>query len=120
MATKPIIQSMLLAERTYVDPDTNKRNIVGVFDAIIAPYPAVYPDPLYLYVSLTGVRGRVELMLYYVDLASNEVLTQAGPIPLSCNDPLASLDFSAEMPPCRCPTRVSFASNCTLLVNWSE
>lgn len=103
MATKPIIQSMLLVERTFVDPTTKKRTIVGVFDSIRAPHPAFYPDPLYLYVSLTGVRDHIELMFYYVDLASNEILVEAGPIPLSCNDPLASLDFSVRMPPLPLP-----------------
>ena len=103
MATKPIIQSMLLAERTYIDPKTNKRTIEGVFDAIRTPHPAFYPDPLYLYVSLTGVRNQVELMLYYVDLASNEILMECGPFPLSCNDPLASIDFQVKMPPLPLP-----------------
>ena len=94
---------MLLAERAFIDPTTGKRTIVGVFDFIRAPHPALYPHPLCLYVSLTGVRDRIEMMFYYVDLASNEILMEFGPYPLSCDDPLASLDFQVNMPPLPLP-----------------
>lgn len=110
MAIKPIIQALLLADNVYTDAETGKRVIAGVFDSITLPeIPGDFPQVTCVYVSLTAVRGEIEVMLRYVDLDSDEVLMEHGPTKLSSDDPVASLDFSAPMPPLPVPHEGVFA-----------
>jgi hypothetical protein len=99
VAVKPIIQALLLADNVYSDNDTRKRVIAGVFDGITVPQiPGYFPHFSCVYVSLTEIRGEIDVLLRYVDLASNEVLMELGPVKVSSDDPVASQDFSARVP----------------------
>ncbi|MGH7174241.1 MAG: DUF6941 family protein [Gemmataceae bacterium] len=110
MAIKPIIQALLLADNVYTDAETGKRVIAGVFDSIILPeIPGQFPHVSCVYVSLTAVRGDIDVMLRYVDLDADEVLMEHGPTKLSSDDPVASLDFSAPMSPLPVPHEGVFA-----------
>jgi hypothetical protein len=81
-----------------------KKVIAGVFDNItLSEIPGHFPNSSCLYVSLTEIRGEVDIMLRYVDLSSNEVLLEHGPTKLVCDDPLVSVDFSVEVPPLPVP-----------------
>lgn len=104
MAIKPIIQALLLADNVYTDAETGKRIIAGVFDSITLPeIPGEYPHSTCVYVSLTAVRGEIDVMLRYVDLESDDVLMEHGPTKLNGDDPIASLDYSAPLPPLPVP-----------------
>lgn len=110
MAIKPLIQALLLADNVYTDAETGKRIISGVFDRItLVEIPGHYSQVSCVYVSLTAVRGDIDVMLRYVDLESDETLMEHGPKKLTSDDPLASLDFSAPMPPLPVPHEGVFA-----------
>lgn len=110
MAIQPIIQALLLADNVYTDAETGKRVISGVFDSIMLPeIPGHFSQDTCVYVSLTAVRGEIDVMLRYVDLDSDAVLMEHGPTKLSSDDPIASLDFSAPMPPLPVPREGVFA-----------
>jgi hypothetical protein len=107
---KPIIQALLLADNVYTDAETGKRVIAGVFDSITVPeIPGHFLKVTCAYVSLTELRGRVEVMLRYVDLDSNEVLMENGPTIIEQNDPIASVDFAVAIPPLPVPHEGIFA-----------
>lgn len=61
------------------------------------------------YVSLTELRGKVEIVLRYVDLDSNEVLMENGPTIIEQADPIASVDFTIAVPPLPVPHERVFA-----------
>lgn len=110
MGITPIIQALLLADNVYTDAETGKRVIAGVFDSIMLPeIPGHFPQDTCVYVSLTAVRGEIDVMLRYVDLDTDEVLIEHGPTKLSSDDPVASLDFFAPMPPLPVPHEGVFA-----------
>ena len=110
VAIKPIIQALLLADNVYSDAETGKRVIAGVFDSVTLPeIPGHFLKVTSLYVSLTELRGEVEVMLRYVDLDSNEVLMENGPTRLQCDDPLASVDLTVQVPPLPVPHEGVFA-----------
>lgn len=110
VAIKPIIQALLLADNVYTDAETGKRVIAGVFDSITLPeIPGHFPQDTCVYVSLTSVRGEIDVMLRYVDLESDETLMEHGPTKLFSDDPLVSLDFSVPMPPLPVPHEGVFA-----------
>lgn|SRR5262245_29310111 len=107
---KPIIQALLLADNVYSDAETGKRVIAGVFDSIFLPeIPGDYWKVTCAYISLTELRGRVETMLRYVDLDSNEILMENGPTVIEQNDPIASVDFTVSVPPLPVPHQGVFA-----------
>jgi len=107
---KPIIQALLLADNVYTDIETGKRVITGVFDFIGVPeIPGHFLKVTHAYVSLTELRGRVEIMLRYVDLDSNEILMEHGPTVIEQDDPIASEDFTVTVPPLPVPHEGVFA-----------
>ena len=99
MAIKPILQALLLAERVYFDGESGKGVIAGTFDSLS---PSVFPNEFrqvsYAYLSLTEVHGKVDLLLRYVDLKTNEILMQYGPVQVSANDPLSSVELRIGIP----------------------
>jgi hypothetical protein len=110
VAVKPTLQALVLADQIYTDADTGKRIIAGTFDAFTSPaFPAEYQRHTYAYLSLTGIHGEVPLVLRYVDLSTNEVLLECGPIPISSPDPLRSVDWSVMVPPIPMPHAGAFA-----------
>jgi hypothetical protein len=107
---KPILQALLLADNVYTDGETGKRIIAGVFDSITIPeIPGHFFKVTSAYVSLTELRGRVEVTLRYVDLDSNEVLMESGPTIIEQTDPIASVDFTVSVPPLPVPHEGVFA-----------
>jgi hypothetical protein len=109
VAIKPIIQALLLADNVYTDAETGKRVIAGVFNNIVLPeIPGYFPNVLCVYVSLTAVRGEIDVMLRYVALDTDEMLMEHGPTKLTSDDPVASLDFIASMPRVHVPHENAF------------
>ena len=101
---KPVLQALILADAVYQDVKTGKRIIAGTFDCLYATeFPSNYSHVTNAYVCLTEVRGTIPVKLYYVDLELNEVLMEVGPIEVSADDPLESVDFTIEVPPIPMP-----------------
>ena len=110
MAVKPILQALLLADHVYTDADTGKKVIAGTFDCLFGKeFPTEFYPVTYAYICITDVHGEVPLILRYVDLATNEVLMECGPIPVHSDDPVASIDFAVTVPPIPMPHEGVFA-----------
>jgi hypothetical protein len=102
VAIKPSLQALLLADQVYEDSATGKKVIAGTFDALYAPaseFPTEFMRVTYAYICLCNLHGRTPLQLEYVDLSTDEVLMEYGPIFLDATDPLASVDFTVPVPP---------------------
>ncbi|MGQ9573923.1 MAG: hypothetical protein ACUVUC_01270 [Thermoguttaceae bacterium] len=119
---KPILQALLLADHVYQDKATGKKVIAGTFNQLnlskIKPAPQEPPQasgPRQLspaevtrlgsptvFISLTDVRGPIELELRYVDLADNGVLLRAR-FPIQSDDPLKTVEAIVPMPPLPAP-----------------
>lgn len=99
MATKPVLQALVLADQIYVDARTGKKVIAGTFNNLWAPsFPAQFERTTYAFICLTGIRDTVELILRYVDLRSNEVLMETNPFSVSCDNPLKSVEILQPVP----------------------
>ncbi len=110
MAVKPVLQALLLADHVYTEEGTGKKVIAGTFDCLFGnEFPTEFYQVTYAYICVTDVHGEVPLMLRYVDLATNEVLLEYGPISVRSDDPLASIDFAIEVPPIPMPHEGVFA-----------
>jgi hypothetical protein len=90
---------MLLADAVYKDRDTGKTVLAGVFDEITTdPGKMTFTARAWLYLSLTDVSGKVDLVLRYVDLDTNEVLHEYGRAVIESNDRLATVEATIPLP----------------------
>lgn len=111
---KPVLQAILLADHVYQDRFTGKFVVSGIFSAIAQAtaspqqlqHAAVAGDVLApgmkagsptAYLSVTDVKGPVELTLRYADLVDNSILIQAT-IQLQCDDPLQTIELRIPLP----------------------
>lgn len=116
-SVKPVLQALLLADHVYRDKETGKAVIAGVFDrfAVLKRPPETSEGacegpvriPLaqvfragnpFAYISLTEVRGRIQLQLRLVRLETNEVCFASNPIPVECDDPLRTVQLVLPVP----------------------
>lgn len=114
---KPVLQALLLADHVYRDKETGKAVIAGVFDRFAVwkrrPEPGesgregLLRIPLaqvfragnpFAYISLTEVRGRVQVQLRLVRLETNEICFESNAIPVECDDPLKTVQLVLPVP----------------------
>ncbi len=119
---KPVLQALLLADHVYVDRDSGKPIIAGVFHTLIFVKNALKPDqdsgehklPIsptgfqagspFCYINLTEVHGEQHFELRFVDLSSDRALLRVPfavktPSPLSqANLILPLLKLPADKP----------------------
>jgi hypothetical protein len=98
--TVPVLQALVLADQIYVDKLTGKKVIAGTFNTLWAPeFPAQFPRETWAYICMTEVRGRLSVVLKYVDLLDNSVLMETNAITVdSGGDPLASVELAVVVP----------------------
>ena len=113
-AVQPTLQALLVADRIYVDRDSGKRIIAGVFQRLfvmrgVADFEqaqkservrrqgAVAGSP-FGYASLTDVDGKQIFNLRYVRLADDQVIFEAE-LTASSSDRLSHVEFSVPLPP---------------------
>ncbi len=114
---KPVLQALLLADHVYRDKETGKAVIAGVFDRFAVmrrasetgepareglvriPLAQVFRagNP-FAYISLTEVRGRVQVQLRLVRLETNDVCFESNAIPVECDDPLKTVQLVLPVP----------------------
>jgi hypothetical protein len=96
---RPVVQALLLADHVYADALTQKKIIAGTFNQLASPaFPAQFPQPVWAYVALTGVRGRHAVVLRYSDFDSDEALIESAPIPLEGDDPRRLNELVIQVP----------------------
>ena len=112
LSLKPVLQALLVADHVFVDRDTGKHIIAGVFNATVVkqvkvtqneegdrlkvPAMKVAGSPT-VYLSLTDVRGRQEFLLRYVFLNKNQAVFE-GIIDVNCDNPLDTVEIAQQMP----------------------
>lgn len=90
----------MLADHVYQDVQTGKKVIAGTFNVLFArTFPAQFGRSTFAFISLTEVRGSVELVLRYVRLDTNQVLLMTQPIRVESQDPLQTFELTFEVPP---------------------
>src|SRR5262249_39783098 len=123
---KPVLQAMVLADHVYREADTGKFLIIGTFGSLTVRRPRQAASSTgqppsddgtrtvsskdvtkagspYLYLALTGIHGKVNLELKYIDLSDATVIFE-GNIELECPNPLIIAEFNVPLPPL--PVRV--------------
>ena len=100
MVTKPILQALVLADHVYEDRRTGKMVIAGTFGKLwAAEFPARLGRTTQAYICLTDLQGPLSLSLRYRDLKTNELLLRSPDIEVQCENPLATVQIVAEVPP---------------------
>ena len=105
---KPIVQSLLLAERVYQDQSSQRYIVTGIFTCIkfadleqnSKKNQPGRPGAPWVYISVTEVRKSTEFQLRYVNLRNDEIIMGAK-FTITSNDPLKvhELGFGMPMPP---------------------
>jgi hypothetical protein len=99
VAIKPVVQALLLADQVYTDV-TGKKVIAGTYDCVFCTgFPAEFARETYAYICLSNIRRMTTMQLKYVDLSTDEILMEYGPINIHSPDPLANVDFVVPVPP---------------------
>ena len=116
---KPVLQSLVLADRVYEDRGTGKKVISGTFNTLLykrnVPQPAgdgpgkqrvikggMQAGSPWLYLSLTDLSGEITLNLRYLDLQEDKVLFE-GSFPARSEDKLSTVEVVAPLPPLPTP-----------------
>lgn len=114
---KPILQALLLADHVYEDKSTGKKVIAGIFsvmgvirndEAEESKEPEQLPvaKPVaslmhagspYAYISLTDIKGTVDLVLRYVSLETHEALFETT-VSVRAEDPVATVEIVMPVP----------------------
>jgi len=129
----PVLQSLLLADHVYKDGSSGKYIICGIFNVMgfkAKPDNAAQENtkPIagqdneadelktvdvssvmqagspFAYISLTEVRGELNLELRYVALVDNSVLLSTK-FRIKCDNPLQTVELSVPLPPLPNPTQ---------------
>lgn len=89
----PALQSIWFVEDVIADESTNKVTLTGLFNVIDIPTGAEsYDTPWILFFAVSGVRGRLQMRLVFVDLATLEVLLDR-PVIVETDDPFEINDM---------------------------
>lgn len=103
MSVKPLLQALWLVDDAHQDSNTGKINVTGLFDVIEIQRPAThFTAPAFLFFTLIGLHGQVDMTLFYVDLSDLSVLLDR-PFRVQSNDPLASQVVCLAVPPMPVP-----------------
>jgi hypothetical protein len=110
VVAKPVLQALILADAVYQDARSGKMIIAGTFNQLFArAFPARFGRTTCAYIKLTEVQGRVELVLRYRSLKTNEVLMESRPLAVASQNPLAVVEVAVEMPPFPMPEAGCYA-----------
>ena len=113
---KPVLQSLLLADKIYEDKSSGKKVLAGIFNRLllvpgsgplrtkddagneILRIPGgLEPGSPSAYFSITDFQGTAPFVLRYVDLRDSKILLQTG-MEITCKDPLATVEVVVPMP----------------------
>ena len=110
---KPVLQALLLAERIFVDKDTNQFIIAGTFNHFNFKKRNSSPDPNaegkvrvlgerssgtpFAYINLTDLKGPTSLTLRYVNLKDDTIIMETT-FAVHCTDPLQTKELAVPLP----------------------
>ncbi|MFO0981904.1 MAG: hypothetical protein U1E76_09215 [Planctomycetota bacterium] len=94
----PIVQALLIADHIYRDAQTGKHVLAGTFNTIqCESFPAIWQQPVFIYLSITGVHGQVDLVHRLVDLQNHAVILETEPMPVTAATPLDTAEVVGEV-----------------------
>lgn len=97
---KPVLQALILADQVYQDLTTGKRIIAGTFNTLFSrSFPCKFNRSTFAFISLTEVRGTIDIVLRYVRLETHEVLLATRPLSVTSHSPLHTLELTVAVPP---------------------
>ena len=89
----PALQSIWFVEDVIADEQTNKITLEGIFNVIdVPPGAETYDTPWILFFAVSGVRGRLQMRLLFVDLTTLDVLLDR-PVIIEMDDPFEITDM---------------------------
>ena len=101
MSEDPIVRALVLADRVYVERDTNKYVIAGTFNRISAQkYPTAWAAGAAIYYAITNFRrgGNIEIVFREASTAT-EIFKLEGQVEIQELDPLQVLEGTVPIPP---------------------
>lgn len=125
---RPLLQSILIADKVYIDEQSKKYIIAGVFRVLyFIPQEKVkahhermksegklripggmQPGSPYVYINVTEVHGRQSLELRYVDLHDDQVYFHTS-LEVKADNPLTNVELALGMPVLPTPHEGFFA-----------
>lgn len=98
------LQALLLADHIYRDQVSGKYVIAGTFYQLnVAALPITFGRTIGVFVSLSGLKGKMGIGLEFVDTSNGEVLMRTQSLEVSCDDPDLPVEFAVEVPPLPLP-----------------
>lgn len=103
----PTVQAILVCERIITESGTNKKTLIGVFDAVGLPVSQEGPPPailgVHLFARLYDAAGRYSFRVDFVQADTERRIGQAWTEPVELEDPLSAFDFILPLPPLPLP-----------------
>lgn len=97
----PFLVAFLVCDAGSEDPDTGKKNLIGIFDRLwVATFPT--QRPVTLYIKITDAEGHYPIDIEYVQVSSSRVLGK-GEGELTISDRTVSQDLLVSLPPMPIP-----------------
>jgi hypothetical protein len=98
VSVKPLLQALWMVDDATQDTSTGKVDVTGIFDEIDILRPAThFTAQAFLFFTLTGLHGEVDLTLQYVDLSDLSLLLDR-PFSVRANGPLESQVVCSRVP----------------------
>ena len=100
----PIPIAVLLCDQMVVDRETNKKSLIGVFNAILAPrFPWVHPKAS-LYIKMADAEGEYEVKLQLVRVRDMHVIKEGtGTLKVEQRKRYSEVDFAIDLPAIELP-----------------
>ena len=96
-----MLAAALVCDVAVADPGTGKKNLIGIFDRIsVGKFPAA--RPMAVYVKLADAEGHYDLVVKYVERATNAELARVDGR-IEVKDRLMSMDLYISFPPLPIP-----------------
>lgn len=100
----PVLQSILLAERVYIDTQSDRKVLAGTFhDLVLERIPGLFDTGAYLYLAVREIKGTCILQVEFVDCGANKTLLEFDPIPIHAVGSLETIDIVIALPPLSIP-----------------
>ncbi len=101
---KARLQALLLADHIYCDQGSGKYVIAGIFHQLnVVSFPTTFTRTIGVFVSLSGLTGKTDIDLEFVDASNGEVLICTQSLGISCENPDMTVEFAIEVPPLPLP-----------------
>lgn len=96
----PVLVAALICDTAAIDPSTQKKSLIGIFDRLFGQFPAA--RPVAFYVKVTDAVGWYRVDMKFVHSDSGRTLAEVK-AEAEFTDRLSSTDFVVPVPPLPIP-----------------